>query len=222
MFLLGFILHLHFLVLCGFLSHCMEYLDSNFFNIFLGPFSLSLSSGIPIIQTLVKCTKQTMLCPHFFSFIFLYSVPWQLFPWKRVCFPGGVEALRVMFHVALLPWSVCSIPKDMSMKEVSPVCVHQVYILPVQPFAIMPEAAQGCVSFSVVFIPDLLVGCCLGARFCDCWSSPWSLGCLCGRTLQDLSIPDLALSCIGCGQSWRALTGKGITLYHILGTLYGR
>lgn len=77
-------------------------------SIFSRALSLSLSSGIPIIQTLVKCTKQTMLCPHFFSFIFLYSVPWQLFPWKRVCFPGGVEALRVMFHGLYCP-EVCAL-----------------------------------------------------------------------------------------------------------------
>lgn len=200
----------------------MEFLDYNLFNIFLGPFSLPLSSGIPIIQTLVKCTKQTMLCLHFFSFVFLYSVPWQLFPWKRVCFPVGVEALRVVFHVALLPWSVRSVPKEVSTRGVSPVCAHQVYMPPVQPFAVLPEAAQGCVSCSVVFIPDLLLGCCWGARFCDCWSSHWGLGCLCGGTLQDLSIPDLALSCTGGGQNWRAPTGKGITLYHTVGTLHGR
>ena len=51
-------------------------------NILSVPFSFSSSSGTPIILMLVRfsCPRGLWDCPHFFSFFFLYSVPWQWFP----------------------------------------------------------------------------------------------------------------------------------------------
>lgn len=220
MFLLGFILHLHFLVLCGFLSHCMEYLDSNFFNIFLGPFSLSLSSGIPIIQTLVKCTKQTMLCPHFLFIHFCILFHGSYFH-GRGLFSGGVEALSYV-PCGFIAWSVCSIPKDMSMKEVGPVCVHQVPIYYRAAICNYARSSPRLCLFLCCIHPRPLGRLLLEAKVLWLLVFPLGLGCLCGRALQDLSIPDLAPKLYWM---WAELKGshweRNYFVPH-LGTLYGR
>ena len=63
-------------------------------RIFSGPFSLSSPSGTPIMQC---CPRYLLDCLHFFSFFFLYSVPWQWFP--PFCLPGQL--------FVLMPWLFC-------------------------------------------------------------------------------------------------------------------
>ena len=62
-------------------------------NIFLGPFSLSSPSGTPIMQIFLylMLSQRSLRLLHFFSFFFLYSVPWQWFP--PFCLPGHLSVL---------------------------------------------------------------------------------------------------------------------------------
>lgn len=51
-----------------------------------------------------------------------------------------------------------------------------------------PEAAYGCVPFSIVLVPDLVLGWCWVPGHCGCRNqgdcvAAWDLGCLCDRSL---------------------------------------
>ena len=75
-------------------------------NIFWDPFFFSSSFGAPIIRMLVHLMFPRCLwdCPHFFSFFFLYSAPWQLFP--PFYLPGQLFLLLPQVILLLISFSV--------------------------------------------------------------------------------------------------------------------
>ena len=109
----------------------------------------------------------------------------------RVCSPVvGVEALRVGFDKALSPFSVCSgvHQGDEHWSEWG-LCGHSKPMRhPCRRPRFCQEAAQGCDPFSVVFVPDLVLGWHWGPGRCGfenrsgC-AATWDLGCLHGRAL---------------------------------------
>lgn len=78
-----------------------------------------------------------------------------------------------------------------------------------------PEAAQGWIFFSVVFIPDLVLGWWLGLGHCGCrnCTTAWDLGCLYGRPLlrpvHPRSTPNYCVRWVVVGAPAR----KGTTVY---------
>ena len=80
----------------------------------------------------------------------------------RVCSAViGVESLRVRFDKAPLPLSACSFPKEVSTEaSEARVVINKLMNHPCRHLQFCPEAAEYCVTFSVVFVPDLVLGWC--------------------------------------------------------------
>ena len=136
----------------------------------------------------------------------------------RVCVPAvGVELLRVGFYKAPLPLSAWFVPKEVSGSKWGP-CGHSKPICcPCRNLWFCLEAAQGCIPFSVVFSPDLVLGWCWGPGCCHCrnWvgcAVAWDLGCFCGRPLPEPVIPDPAPS---TGVGWAELVRSRWKINHL-------
>lgn len=104
----------------------------------------------------------------------------------NICSSIVAGALGVRFNKSLLPLNACSLSQRMwPLKQVRPSkAMHCLF----RHLWFCPPAAQGCISFSVVFISDLVLGCDVE------WASARGrgavaagiklvvdLGCLCGR-----------------------------------------
>lgn len=88
----------------------------------------------------------------------------------EVCSPLiAVEVLRVRFNKAPLYLSICSAPKEVSPEANETHCGHgKPMCYPCRCPRFCPEAAQGHIPFSVVFIPDLVL---------SWWRRPEHRGC---------------------------------------------
>lgn len=81
-------------------------------------------------------------------------------PLDRVLAPAvGMEALRVRFDKVPLPLSVCCVWREVSQMKQVRFHVHNEPMHHPQNLWFCPEATQGLVLFSVVFVSDLGLGC---------------------------------------------------------------
>lgn len=101
------------------------------------------------------------------------------------------------------PLSVHSISSEVSAEasETHMVGHHESIHLLCRQSWFCSEAAHGCVTFSILFVPDLVLDCCWGPECCGCrnqgdFSATWDLAASMVGLSLSLSTPDSVLSCV--------------------------